>query len=529
MALASYSGDPEHDRWQPAVSPWLIALAVIIPTFMEVLDTTIANVALNHIAGSMSASYSQATWVLTSYLISNAVVLPLTAWLGNRFQRKRFLLFCIFLFTASSLMCGLSVNLPMLLVMRVIQGLGGGALAPISQAILMESFPARKQGIAQALFGLGVVVAPVVGPVMGGWLTDSYSWRWIFYINIPIGLLAMWAIQQTVEDPPWVKNSDPGPLDSIGLIALSLWLGCQEVILDKGQEDDWLGSNFIRTMMVLAVSGFVVFVWRELKAEKPMVDLRLFKVRTFALGSGLVLLTSVLIYGVGLLTPQFLQMLVGYSATAAGIATSPLGLGAAASMVIVGIVVRRIDPRAIAVFGFLIFTFAAYKLSGLSLEISAWTVFWPQVLAGAAIGFLFVPMNILAAEPLRREQIGSATGTINLMRNVGGSIGISWVSTLIARRSQVHQSILGEHLTSGNLLMLHDVAGLRGYLAQHCASFGKGLGPALATLYRAQLQQAYLLAFRDVFQDLAVVALVAIPFVFLMKRAKAASRGDGHI
>lgn len=519
MEFASYSGDPEHATWQPAVNPWLIAAAVILPTFMEVLDTTIANVALNHIAGSMSVSYSQATWVLTSYLISNAVVLPLTAWLGNRFQRKRFLLFCIFLFTAASLMCGLSINLPMLLLMRVIQGIGGGALAPISQAILMESFPPRKQGVAQALFGLGVVVAPVVGPVLGGWLTDSYSWRWIFYINIPIGIVAFWAIQQTVEDPPWVKNSDPGPLDTIGLIALSLWLGCQEVFLDKGQEDDWFGSRFIRTMMVLAIVGFVVFVLRELKAEKPMVDLRLFKVRTFAVGSALVLLTSVLIYGVGLLTPQFLQMLIGYSATAAGIATSPLGLGAGVSMVIVGVAVRKIDPRLIAIFGFMVFAIAGYRLSGVTLGISAWTVFWPQILAGAAIGFLFVPMNIVATEPLLREQIGTATGTINLMRNVGGSIGISWVSTLIARRSQVHQTLLGEHITSDNLVVLHDLMGLKVYLAQQCASLGKGLGPALATLYRVHLQQAYLLAFRDVFQDLALTALLAIPFIFLLKRA----------
>ena len=374
MQIASYTGDPEHELWQPAVNPWLIALAVILPTFMEVLDTTIANVALNHIAGSMSASYSQATWVLTSYLISNAVVLPLTAWLGNRFQRKRFLLFCIFLFTVSSLLCGLSVNLPMLLMMRVLQGIGGGALAPISQAILMESFPPCKQGIAQAVFGLGVVVAPVIGPVLGGWLTDSYSWRWIFYINIPFGLVAMWAIQQTVEDPPWVRDSKPGPLDSLGLVALSLWLGCQEVFLDKGQEDDWLSSRFIRVMAVLAVSGFVVFVFRELKAENPMVDLRLFRVRAFAVGTVLIFIMSLLTYSVGLLTPQFLQLLMGYSSIAAGIATSPLGLGAAVSMVVVGLAVRKIDARTILVVGFLLYAFAAYRLSTNSL--------WHQSLDG---------------------------------------------------------------------------------------------------------------------------------------------------
>ena len=347
--------DVEHAHWKPAVNPWLIAIAVILPTFMEVLDTSIANVALLHIAGSMSASYSQATWVLTSYLISNAVILPLTAWLGNRFQRKRFLLFCIFLFTASSLLCGLSINLPMLLVMRVLQGLGGGALAPISQAILMESFPPKRQGIAQAVFGLGVVVAPVIGPVLGGWLTDSYSWRWIFYINIPVGLLAMWAIQQTVEDPPWVRKSNPGPMDGIGLIALSLWLGCQEVALDKGQEDDWLSSKFICTMIVLAITGFVVFLVRELRAENPMVDLRVFRERNFAVGTVLIFMTSVLMYGISLLTPQFLQQLMGYTAYWAGIATVPLGLGAAVSMIVVGILTSRIDARWLTMAGFAIF------------------------------------------------------------------------------------------------------------------------------------------------------------------------------
>jgi len=520
MEIASYSGDPEHDNWQPAVNPWLIALAVILPTFMEVLDTTIANVALNHIAGSMSASYSQATWVLTSYLISNAVVLPLTAWLGNRFQRKRFLLFCIFLFTVSSLLCGLSVTLPMLLVMRVIQGIGGGALAPISQAILMESFPARKQGIAQAVFGLGVVVAPVVGPVLGGWLTDSYSWRWIFYINIPFGLIAMWAIQQTVEDPPWVRDSKPGPLDSLGLVALSLWLGCQEVFLDKGQEDDWFGSHFIRTMAVLAVAGFVVFVWRELKAETPMVDLRLFKVRAFAVGTALIFLMSLLVYCVGLLTPQFLQLLLGYSSVAAGIATSPLGLGAAGSMVLVALAVRKFDARAILVFGFLVYAFAAYRLSTNSLSIGPWTVFWPQILAGTAIGFLFVPANMIGTKPLRRDQIGSATGTMNLMRNVGGSVGISWVSTMLARRSQVQQTMLSEHMTAGNLTMLQNLAGMRVYFSSHFASFGNGMAQALGAMYRTEQQQAYLLAFRDVFQDLAVASISSILLVLLLRKTK---------
>jgi len=510
---------PSSDEsWRPSVNPWLIAISVIVPTFMEVLDTTIANVALVHIAGSMSASYSEATWVLTSYLISNAIILPLSAWLGNRFQRKRFLLACIFLFTLSSLFCGLSVNLPMLLFMRVIQGIGGGALAPISQAILMESFPPRQQGAAQALFGLGVVVAPVVGPILGGWLTDSYSWRWIFYINIPMGMLAMWAIQKTVEDPPWVRNSDPGPLDVMGFTALSLWLGCQEVFLDKGQEDDWLSSRFIRTMAVLAVAGFIVFIYRELKAERPMVELRIFRVRNFAVGTALMFLTSLLIYGIGLVTPQFLQQLMGYSAYAAGIATSPLGLGAVISMVLVGKLVFKIEFRRIIVFGFAVFGIAAFQLSRVSLELSPWTVFWPQVLAGSAMGFLFVPINVSSTAPLRRDQIGSATGTLNLMRNVGGSVGIALVSTLIARRSQIHQNLLVQHFSLGNPILLQRLHGIQSYLTLRAPASGDGRAPAVATLYSILQQQTHMLAFMDVYEGLMIIAFGSILLVYLMRK-----------
>lgn len=508
----------DHELWVPSVNPWLIAISVILPTFMEVLDTTIANVALNNIAGSMSVSYSQATWVLTSYLISNAVILPLTAWLGNKFQRKRFLLFCILLFTVSSLACGLSINLPMLLFMRVIQGLGGGALAPISQAILLESFPQRKQGTAQALFGLGVVVAPVVGPILGGWLTDSYSWRWIFYINVPIGLVAMWAIQQTVEDPPWVRQSDPGPLDVVGLIALSLWLGCQEIALDKGQEDDWLGSNFIRTMVVLAVVGLVVFVARELKAKRPMVDLRIFKNRNYAAGTALIFLTCILLYGIGLLTPQYLQLLMGYTSLNAGIATAPLGLGAMVSMVVVGYLVGKLDARPIVVLGFILFAIAAFLLARINLSISPWTVFWPQILAGSAIGFLFVPCSMLGTAPLRRDEIGSATGFMNLMRNVGGSVGIALVSTYLVRRSQAHQTVLVEHLTPENPLLHQALIGLRHYIHINQGDSGPATGHALGMLYRLLQQQAYLLSFTDVYAELAALALVSIVLVFLFRK-----------
>jgi len=510
----------ENARWTPAVNPWLIAISVIIPTFMEVLDTTIANVALTHIAGSMSASYSEATWVLTSYLISNAVVLPLTAWLGNRFQRKRFLLACIFVFTLASLLCGLSVNLPMLLTMRIIQGLGGGGLAPISQAILMESFPPNKQGAANALFGLGVVVAPVIGPILGGWLTDNYSWRWIFYINIPLGALGMWAVQKTVEDPPWVRDSNPGPLDGLGFAALALWLGCQEVFLDKGQENDWFASGFIRWMALLAVVGFIIFVAREIRAEKPMVDLRIFRHRNFSVCVLLMFFTTFLLYAIGLVNPQFLQQMMGYSALAAGIVTSPLGLGAMVSMILVGQLVTRMDQRIILIFGFFVFAFAAWQLSHIYLGIAPTTVFWPQILAGSAIGFLFVPINVAGTAQLRRDEMGSATGMLNLVRNVGGSVGIAMVSTFIARRSQVHQTTLAAAINPGNIHLLRQVSGVHSYLFQHLPATAATLQSTLGLVYLQVQQQAYLLAFVDVYQGLALVGALSALLVLLVRKVR---------
>src|ERR1700757_1819301 len=299
---------------QIKVNPWLIALSVMLATFMEVLDTSIANVALSHIAGSLSVSTDESTWVLTTYLISNAIVIPSTAWFGQRFGRKRFLMTCVAIFTISSFLCGLATSLPMLLLMRIIQGAGGGALQPIAQSILLESFPKEKQGQAMGVYGLGVVTAPILGPVLGGWITDNYSWRWIFLINVPVGLLALMLMQRFIHDPHWIRNSRPARLDVIGFGFMSLWLGCQEVLLDKGQEDDWFGSRFIILMAVLAVVGLVVFIARELATEKPFVDLRVLKNYNFSLGLVLMSFAGVTLYGLTAIIPLFLQSLLGYTA-----------------------------------------------------------------------------------------------------------------------------------------------------------------------------------------------------------------------
>jgi len=435
------------DLPQTKVNPWLIALAVMLATFMEALDTSIANVALDHIAGSLSVSTEEATWVLTTYLISNGIIIPTTAWFGQRFGRKRFLMACVAIFTVSSLLCGLATSLPMLLVMRIIQGAGGGALQPISQAILLESFPKEKHGQAMGAYGLGVVVAPILGPVLGGFITDNYSWRWIFLMNVPVGILALALMHRFIQDPPWIRNARPPRLDMIGFGFMSLWLGCQEVLLDKGQEDDWFGSHFIVLMAVLAAIGLVVFLVRELTTQRPFVELRILKNYNFGIGVVLMFLAGAALYGLTADLPLFLQTLLGYTATRGGYAMAPRGIGALLMMPIAGRLVNKVPGRYLVAGGFMIYGAASLVLAGISLEISPSVLFWPVVFTGVGISFLWVPLNTVALGAIPPEQMANASGIFNLVRNVGGSVGISLVTTLVARSAQTHQTDLVAHLT----------------------------------------------------------------------------------
>src|SRR5271170_4392714 len=341
------------------VNPWLIAISVMLATFMEVIDTSIASVALPHIAGSLSATTDEATWVLTSYLVANAIILPASGWFALRFGRKRFLITCIVIFTVSSFICGAATSLGMILIARAVQGAGGGALQPLSQAILLESFPADKRGLAMAVFALGVVVAPVLGPTLGGWLTDTYSWRWAFYINIPIGIFAIFMISRYVEDPPYIKDAHPGKFDGIGLGLLAIWLGCLQIILDKGQEDDWFGATWIRWATAILLTSFVSFLIRELRHKSPLVNLRVFRNRNFRLGCILIGIFGAALYGLVTLLPLFYQELMGYTALAAGWAVSPRGIGAILAMPVIGILTAKIDNRWLIITGFMLFGFSA--------------------------------------------------------------------------------------------------------------------------------------------------------------------------
>jgi DHA2 family multidrug resistance protein len=501
------------------INPWLIAVAVMLATFMEVLDTSIANVALKYIAGSLSVSTDESTWVLTTYLISNAIVIPSTAWFGQRFGRKRFLMACVAIFTVSSFLCGVSTSLPMLLVMRIIQGAGGGALQPIAQSVLLESFPKEKHGQAMGFYGMGIVLAPVLGPVLGGWITDNYSWRWIFFINIPVGIIALLMMQRFIHDPPWIRNAKPPRLDVIGFGFMSLWLGCQEVLLDKGQEDDWFGSRLIMAMAMLAFIGFVVFIVRELTVEKPFVNLRILKNYNFSIGTVLMFFAGVVLYGITALIPLFLQTLMGYTALESGLAVISRGLGAFTAMIIAGRIVGKIQARYLVAGGFLVFALSSFSLTKINLDITPAIIFWPLFLSGGSVAFMFVPLNTQALGSLKPDQINNASGIFNLMRNVGGSVGISLVTTLVERRAQAHQTYLVAHATPYDANWQSTLNTLTTGFAAHNGAVA-GHQQALGAIYNAVQTQAGMLAYLDNFFWFAAMCVVCMVAALFMKRNK---------
>ena len=514
---------PAQAVWKPTFNPWLIAASVMLATFMEVLDTSVANVALPHIAGSLSASTSESTWVLTSYLVSNAIILPTTNWLGHYVGRRRFLIICIAIFTLSSALCGAATSLGMLLFARVLQGAGGGALQPIAQAVLLESFPTEKRGSAMAVYGMGIVVAPIIGPTLGGWITDNYSWRWIFYINVPIGILAVLMAQTFIEDPPYIKDQKPGRIDYIGFGLMALGLAALQIVFDKGQEDDWFSSSFIVKATLIAAFGLIGFIIWELRAKEPIVNLRVLANRNFAIGTALITAMGIVLYGTIALLPLFLQTLLNYPALESGLAVSPRGIGAVISMIVVGRLVGKVDGRYLIMFGFAMVGFSTYLLADIDLQISVGNIVWPQVLSGLGIGFVFVPLTVLATGTLTNEQIGNATGIFNLMRNIGGSFGIAAVTTLLAREAQVHQAAMVSHLTAYDPAFqqrLHDLG----------AAFAARGNPLIASqraydsIYQTLVGQATLLAYIDIFRLLAFLCLVCIPAALLFRKVKAGRR-----
>jgi len=507
-----------QQQWTPTFNPWLIAASVMLATFMEVLDTSVANVALPHIAGNLSATPEEATWVLTSYLVSNAIVLPAANWFGRYFGRKRFLIVCIAIFTLSSALCGAAASLGLLIVARIAQGAGGGALQPIAQAVLMESFPTEKRGSAMAVFGLGVVVAPIIGPTLGGWITDTYSWRWIFYINIPIGILAVFMANTFIEDPPYIRSQRPGRIDFMGFGLMAVALGAMQLVLDKGQEDEWFASSFITWFAILSGTALVAFIIWEVKSKEPIVDLRVLVNRNFAVGTSLMIAMGIVLYGTIALLPLFLQTLMGYPAVTSGMAVSPRGFGAITSMLIVGRLINRVRGRYLVMFGFSVLAYSIYLFSKINLEISISSIIWPNIISGFAMGFIFVPLTTMALGTLSNEQMGNASGVFNLMRNTGGSVGIAIVTTLLARGAQTHQAALVSHLTPYDPAFQERIRQIGGGVAARGGALASQ--QAYAGIYGTLVRQATVLSYIDVFRVLSFLCLLCIPATLLFERVK---------
>ena len=505
----------------PPINPWIIAMTVMLATFMEVLDTSVANVALPHIAGSLSATVDEATWVLTSYLVSNAVVLPLSGWFSSLMGRKRFYMLCVALFTISSMLCGIAPSLGMLILFRVLQGIGGGALQPISQAILVESFPRHKQGMAMAVYGMGVVVAPVIGPTLGGWITDNYSWRWIFLINVPIGALSLTLTSLLIFDPVYlIRRAWRGlKVDYLGLGLLSLGLASLEILLDDGQRDDWFSSNLIITAAVIAGAALISVVIWELRQREPVVDFRMLENRNFMVSTLTMFLLGFVLYASTMLLPVFLQTLLGYTAMRSGLVLSPGGLVIAMSMPLVGFLISKVEARWLVIFGLCVSAAGLFHMAHFDLNIDYRTAMMARVVQSAGLGFLFVPINTMAFAFIARERMGNATGLINLARNVGGSSGIAIVTTILARREQFHQARLVEHLTPFDLSYNQALSGMAHMFTAGGGGAPQAMAQAQGLMYGMVQRQAAMLAFVDCFWLLGVVFLAVVPLMFLVKKA----------
>lgn len=483
---------------------------------MEILDTTVVNVSIPHIAGNLAASVEEGTWVVTSYLVSNAIILPMSGWLANYMGRKRLLMTCVVGFTATSLCCGFATSLESLIFFRVLQGLTGGGLQPLAQAILLETFPEKKHGQAMAAFGIGILLAPILGPTLGGWITDNYSWRWIFYLNFPVGLFSLLMMSRFVFDPPYIRRTE-GRIDLWGIGFLALGFGTLQVVLDTGQRKDWFASNYIRLFATLCIVGLVSLVVRELHTAKPVVDLRALANRSFSAGVFLISMLGFVLYASLVLIPIYLQTLLGYPALNAGLAISPRGIGALATTPLAGYLTGKTDARRLLVVGLILASFTMFSLSGLNLNAGYWDIFWPQVLQGIALSFLFIPLMTLSMAGIPKEKMGNATSIYNLMRNIGGSFGIASMTTLLARRSQLHQNHLIAKIGAGDLSTRRTLQGMQAWFHLHGSDNYTASRKALGSMYGMVQAHASMLSFVEAFWVMGVIFLVMLPFILLLR------------
>jgi DHA2 family multidrug resistance protein len=502
------------------VNPWIVAISVMFATFMEVLDTTVVNVSLPHIASSMAATTEEATWTLTSYLVANAIVLPMTGWLASTFGRKRLLMVSTAGFTISSFFCGVAPNLASLVVFRIIQGATGGALQPLSQAVLLESFKPEERGRAMGFWGLGIVVAPILGPVFGGWLTENYSWRWIFYINLPVGIVSLVMTSMFVFDPPYLRR-ESGGINYWGIGMLVVGIGALQYVLDKGQQDDWFASTSIVVLSVVAAVALVALVLHQLRARDPIVDLRLFRDRTYATGVFLMTVLGFVLYGSLVLLPVMLQTLFNYSSLEAGKAMAPRGVGSMLMMPIVGYLTAHVDPRKMLAMGLAIGGVTLLWLGQLNLDAGYWDIFWPQFLQGAGLALLFVPLTTVSMATIARERMGYATSMFNLMRNVGGSVGIAITGTMVQRQRQAIGVTLGAHVSAYDPVTQSMFEQIKNGMIAAGSDAVTATQRAYVVLHGMLAQQASMVSFVMLFRWLGAIFLLMLPLVLLMKRPRA--------
>jgi DHA2 family multidrug resistance protein len=487
----------------------------MLPTLIEIIDTSIVNVSLNHIRGSLSAGIDEATWTITAYLVSNAVVIPMAGWLARLIGRKNYQIASIALFTFSSFMCGSAWSLNSLVFFRVLQGIGGGGLVPISQSILLESFPREKHGTAMAIFGMGAMLGPIVGPLLGGWITDNWSWRWIFYINIPIGILSIIMNSIVIQDPPYMKRQKM-KIDYLGLLFLAVGLGSLQFVLDKGENEDWFQSDTVVAFAIISLVALVLLIINELYSEHPIVNLKLFKDRTFTSGSVVMFFVFLNLFGSIVLLPIFLQNLMGYTSFYAGLVLGPGGIATMFIMPVTGKLVNKMNPKRILAVGISICALSTYMMSRFNLTSDFWTFVWPRVALGLGMGMTFIPLTTMTLSHIPKEDMTEASSLYNLLRNLGGSFGIAFTTTMLSRRAQFHQTRLVEHLSPFDpaYQIYHDRLG--------AALTAKGVSPAGAdgVLYGELIKQSTSLAFTDAFLMICVLILSVLPLVFIMQRAE---------
>jgi len=503
--------------WKPTVSPWLISFAVMLATFMEVLDSTVANVALPHMAGTFSATREEVLWVITSYLVSNAIILPSGAWFSRLFGRKKFLIICILVFIAASALCGMATSLNMMIFARILQGAGGGALMPISQAILLESFPPNKRGMAMGVWALGILVAPIIGPVLGGWITDNFSWQWIFFINIPIGILSVSLVNMFIEDPPYIKNANKQKIDYIGFLTLIIWIATMQIIFDKGQEADWFNSAWICWMTIVSFSSMVFFIAWELKFKDSIIDLKVFCNKDFVIGVILSTFLGGILYSTLAILPLFLQILMGYTALDSGLAIAPRGMATFLMVGFVGFISDKIDYRYLIAIGFSFLAVSNFILGNVNLQITPLNIIGPNMLMGVALSLIFIPLTAASFATLKKEQMSNATGLFALMRNIGASLGTSIMNTMLSRCAQTHQAYMVSSLTPLNHVFKHKLDMATHFLSMHMNST-VAAHKANYFIYGALIKQAALWAYIDNFRMYSVICLLLVPAAFIFKK-----------